>query len=216
MQHSQSTQESPKPQSRHSFATELRDLNAIAYDAEPPQSIDTTLSGPRGTPTSAARARSSAATTPSIASSPASDSPAQEFDVRFTDKFDGIDWGRLPAFTKPLRTQKFNKSALYQYGYRVALQSDTRHIYFVCRYCHIHNVSGSQMIKETKSLTTAAWKHVERNRTRHFRPGKEPTSLESGQRTLAGVICDGVNIPQEVFNALGNFNQQRFRLVLIS
>ncbi|KAI1578141.1 hypothetical protein PtrEW7m1_005660, partial [Pyrenophora tritici-repentis] len=32
------------------------------------------------------------------------------FNNEFTDNFDGIDWKRLPRFTKPLRTLKRNKS----------------------------------------------------------------------------------------------------------
>ncbi|KAF1969127.1 hypothetical protein BU23DRAFT_478135, partial [Bimuria novae-zelandiae CBS 107.79] len=61
---------------------------------------------------------------------------------------------------------------------------------------------------ETTSSTSSAWNHVEQRRPghRHFRPGKQLTPLELGQRTLASFISAGVSVLQEVSNTLRNFN----------
>jgi hypothetical protein len=62
------------------------------------------------------------------------------FDERFADYFAGIDWARLPQFTKPLATQKQRKNWVYPYGYRVTLLNASTSKWFVGKYCHQHEI----------------------------------------------------------------------------
>lgn len=56
--------------------------------------------------------------------------------ANFEDKYEGINWDRLPQFMKPLRTQKRRMSWIYKHGYRVALRRQPDRIFFICRWCH--------------------------------------------------------------------------------
>jgi hypothetical protein len=107
---------------------------------------------------------------------------------------------------------------LYEHGYRVALRADMTRIFFVCRFCHVNKLLGTKAILETSSSTTSAWNHLEKQRAGHglLRPGKQLEQLESGQLTLGSLMSSGVHVTQEVSNSLGNFNQQRFRLAVVS
>ena len=73
------------------------------------------------------------------------------------------------------------------------------------------------MYDVTKSTSTARV-HLESNQKGHRltrnRRLKEAT-LKPGQRTLAGITQDGIEVTQAVSNALGNFNVQQFRLSAI-
>lgn len=72
-----------------------------------------------------------------IASSKATDEAANKsFDAQLEDNFDGIDWARLPQYTKPLASQRSKRSWVYRHGYRVALLKDPSRVFFVCWYCH--------------------------------------------------------------------------------
>ncbi|KAG9384373.1 Dimer-Tnp-hAT domain containing protein [Pyrenophora tritici-repentis] len=122
------------------------------------------------------------------------------FDDEFTDNFDGIDWKRLPRFTKPLRTLKRNKSWVYQYGYRVA----SLHL---CAYPEV-----------TKS-TSNAINHLAQKLLGHGydRKGKlDSITLPRGQTTLKMMTEGGVDVPQGVANELGNFDVQRFRYAAVT
>jgi hypothetical protein len=61
-----------------------------------------------------------------VASSNVADEAAERIDQTFEDNYDGIDWLRLPRFTKPLTTSRRKPSWIYQYGYRVVLLTDPR------------------------------------------------------------------------------------------
>jgi hypothetical protein len=212
------------------FETQLRDINSASFDSEvlsdaptpsaTPSNAPTPSAGVPETPTPSVRAPLSraAATAPSVSSSVAPESLTGGFDERFLDNFDDIEWGRLPEYTKPLRTQRYKKSVLYEHGYRVALRTDPSRIFFVCRYCHVNKLFGTGGVLETTSSTTSAWNHLEKQRAGHaiMRPGKQLQQLESGQLTLGSLMGSGVHVSQEVSNALGNFNQQQFRLAVVS
>jgi hypothetical protein len=80
------------------------------------------------------------------------------FDVCFADNLEGIDRSRLPGFITPLRTQKYKKSWIYRYSYRVALASDPKRIWFICKYCHQHKIidtGGEGKYEVILSITTA-------------------------------------------------------------
>ncbi|KAF2179976.1 hypothetical protein K469DRAFT_797475 [Zopfia rhizophila CBS 207.26] len=51
--------------------------------------------------------------------------PTKEYvedDSLYEDNFDGIDWGRLPEFIKPLTTLKRKLSWVFSYSYQVTLR----------------------------------------------------------------------------------------------
>jgi hypothetical protein len=99
-----------------------------------------------------------ASVAPSVTDTAPESDATDDFNARFEDNFDGINWKRLPAFIKPLRTQKHKKSWIYKHGYRVCLRRAPDHIYFVCQYCHQHKIidrGGGGQYNVTKSTTTA-------------------------------------------------------------
>ncbi|EFQ92942.1 hypothetical protein PTT_09847, partial [Pyrenophora teres f. teres 0-1] len=139
------------------------------------------------------------------------------FDDEFTDNFDGIDWKRLPRFTKPLRRLKRNKSWVYQYGYRVASLREPHRTFFVCKYCH-HRKIFCAYPEVTKS-TSNAINHLAQKLLGHGynRKGKlDLITLPRGQTTLKMMTEGGVDVPQSVANGLGNFDVQRFRYAAVT
>ncbi|KAF2190346.1 hypothetical protein K469DRAFT_481386, partial [Zopfia rhizophila CBS 207.26] len=133
----------------------------------------------------------------------------EDFDERFEDNFDGIDWKRLLEFMKPLRTQKHKKSWIYRHGYQVCLRSNPDRIYFICRYCHQHKVTLS-------TSTAAAYLQANQRGHNHTPSGVLKSHLLPGQKTLAGLTMNGIIIPQDMGNVIGNFNIQAFRLAAVS
>jgi hypothetical protein len=97
-----------------------------------------------------------------VASSDLTDKAAVEgFDQEYEDDYDGIDWLRLPRFTKPLTTSRRKPSWIYQHGYRVVLLANTDQMYFVCRYCHIHKyIDTGRGGVFPSTATTAAARHL--------------------------------------------------------
>lgn len=87
------------------------------------------------------------------------------FDERLLDNFDGIDWCGLSRFCKPLRSQKRQKSWIYNHGYRVALRSNTDEIHFICKFCHQRR-SHDGILKVTQS-TTSAITHLKQPKAGH-------------------------------------------------
>lgn len=142
-----------------------------------------------------------------------------EFDEQLADNFDGIDWKRLQSYMKPLRTQKHKKSWIYKHGYRVCLRSNPERIFFICRHCHQQKVidAGGQGKYEVTLSTSTAAAHLQSNRRGHnYTPsGQQRPHLPRGQRTLKGLTVNGIKIPQDVGNAIGNFNVQAFRLAAV-
>ncbi|KAG9378511.1 hypothetical protein A1F94_010280 [Pyrenophora tritici-repentis] len=122
------------------------------------------------------------------------------FDDEFTDNFDGIDWKRLPRFTKPLRTLKRNKV-----GYISTVTALPLSIF--CAYPEV-----------TKS-TSNAINHLAQKLLGHGydRKGKlDSITLPRGQTTLKMMTEGGVDVPQGVANELGNFDVQRFRYAAVT
>ncbi|KAF2876031.1 hypothetical protein BDV95DRAFT_466503, partial [Massariosphaeria phaeospora] len=140
------------------------------------------------------------------------------FDARFEDNFDGIDWARLPDYMAPLRTQKHKKSWIYRHGYRVCLRRLPQRIFFVCAYCHRDKTidRGGTRLYDVTASTSSAANHLQAQKRGHrLTPTGERIPLPGGQRTLQQVIQGGIIVPQAVGNALGNFDVQRFRIAAI-
>jgi hypothetical protein len=133
------------------------------------------------------------------------------FDERFADDFEGIDWARLSQFTKPLATQKQQKSWVYRYGYRVTLLKAPTSKWFVCKYCHQHKIidaGGAGLFNVTKATSSAA-AHLRLNQRGHnlTKDGLKPLkALTGGQMSVRQAFESGVEVPQEAANAMGNFN----------
>jgi hypothetical protein len=83
------------------------------------------------------------------------------FDARFANNFEGIGWSRLPGFITPLRTQKQKKGWIYRHGYRVALASDPKRIWFICKYCHQHKIidTGGESKYEVTQLQAITYRN---------------------------------------------------------
>jgi hypothetical protein len=64
------------------------------------------------------------ATAASLAAALDNETLQEALDASLIDDFEGIDWGRLRKYMKPLSSQKSRKSWIYRYGYRVALLKD--------------------------------------------------------------------------------------------
>jgi hypothetical protein len=135
------------------------------------------------------------------------ESEDEELDEEFVDDFEGIDWTRLPRFTKPLRTLKRTKSWVFQHGYRVALLRNPQRTYFVCKYCHQRKIPCT--IPEVTRSTSNAINHLSQPLAGHRfdRKGQltKPT-LTHGQTTLRMIANAGVKVSQEVANEIGNFD----------
>lgn len=140
-----------------------------------------------------------------------------EMDDDLADDFNGIDWARLPRYTKPLRTLKRKKSWIWQYGYRVALLRDPKRTFFVCKYCHQRKLLRSY--PDVTKSTSNAIGHLSMKLPGHNFDRKGNVSkpqLGPGQTTLAVMIEAGLGVPQDIANSLGNFNVQRFRYAAVA
>jgi hypothetical protein len=155
-----------------------------------------------------------------IALSKATDEAANEnFDAHLEDNFDGIDWARLPQYTKPLALQRSKRSWVYRHGYRVALLKDLSRLFFVCRYCHerkIIDAGGGGIYKTTRSTSTSQ-RHCENQKCGHGHqaPDRLPVAAVAKESFLRRVLAGG-KVSQEVANKLSGFNTQRFRLAAVS
>lgn len=155
-----------------------------------------------------------------VATTEVADEATEElFGSSFAMNLDGIAWERLPRFCKPGSTPGHGPSWIFRHGYRVALLADPKQIWFICRYCHQHKIidSGGAGAYDVSLATSAAAKHLGLKKRGHnlTRDGiKQP--LQGGGRTIAQVVNAGVEVPQDVANKLGSFDQQRFRLAAVT
>lgn len=155
-----------------------------------------------------------------VATTEVADEATEElFGSSFAMNLDGIAWERLPRFCKPGSTPGHGPSWIFRHGYRVALLADPKQIWFICRYCHQHKIidSGGASAYDVSLATSAAAKHLGLKKRGHnlTRDGiKQP--LQGGGRTIAQVVNAGVEVPQDVANKLGSFDQQRFRLAAVT
>jgi hypothetical protein len=87
------------------------------------------------------------------ASSEAADENVQmsEFDSRMVENYNGIDWGRLPWFIKPVRTPKTRKSWIYGHDYRLRFRGNTNRIYWLCHICHQRKAVGVGFAETTEA-----------------------------------------------------------------
>jgi hypothetical protein len=137
----------------------------------------------------------------------------------FAMDLDGMDWKRPPRFYKPGSTPGHSPSWIFRHGYRVALLKDSKHIWFICRYCHQHKIidSGGAGAYDVSIATSAAAKHLGLKKRGHnlIRNGvKQP--FEGVGRKIAQIVVAGVKVPQDVANQLGSFDQQRFCLAAVT
>jgi hypothetical protein len=123
------------------------------------------------------------------AASEAVDKDAEEpdFDPRMVDNFEGIDWGLLPRYMKPLRTQKQKKSWVYDHGYRLTLRRKTNRIVFLCRICHKRKAAGVRFSDATDATSTAV-RHLKKDHG-ITKDGKLPLpQLLHDQKSLDSVL----------------------------
>jgi hypothetical protein len=57
-------------------------------------------------------------------------------DAHLVDTYPGLDWARIPSFTKPIDLPTNRKSWVYDHGYRIALRRNLKQIYWVCHDCY--------------------------------------------------------------------------------
>jgi hypothetical protein len=131
-----------------------------------------------------------------IALSKAIDEAANEnFDAHLEDNFDGIDWARLPQYTKPLASQRSKRSWVYRHGYCVALLKDLSRLFFVCRYCHERKIidAGGGGIYETTRSTSTLQRHCENQKRGHGHqaPDRLPVAAVAKESFLRRVLAGG-------------------------
>ncbi|CAO2655096.1 Nn.00g101600.m01.CDS01 [Neocucurbitaria sp. VM-36] len=133
----------------------------------------------------------------------------EALDAGLMDDFEGVDWGRLRKYMKPLSSQKSRKSWIYRYGYRVALLKDPGKLYFVCRHCYEHKYTDTGVgIYETTLSTSSAQRHLELPKRGH---GHSKSAVAAKPTWLQRLLKDGNNsVSQKVANELAGFNTQRF------
>lgn len=129
------------------------------------------------------------------------------------DTYDGIDWQRLKNCQKPFRDLKRTLSWVWAYYYRVQSRVNLTDTYAICKYCHIHKLSGG--IFKITDATSSATKHLASN-IRGHRIGKHGPinrTPKGGQRTLLQSIqMSGIEVPQAAANELNSaFSVTRFR-----
>jgi hypothetical protein len=147
-----------------------------------------------------------------VASTALDEAVEDDFDQRFVDNFDGIDWKRLKGFIMPPRTQKQRKSWVYNYGYRVASQRNPERLFWVCHTCHHKKLEGA--VLEATTATSSAQSHLLKKH-RIDATGKLAVRLPNGQRTLSMLAGSGVVVSQAVANEIGHFDVQAFRMAAV-
>ncbi|KNG46889.1 transposase-like protein [Stemphylium lycopersici] len=73
-----------------------------------------------------------------------------------TDGADHFDGERLKQYIKPVKAPTGKRSWIYQHGYRFVKRSNPKSVWFVCRYCHSHNVFGGGLYDITRATSAAA------------------------------------------------------------
>jgi hypothetical protein len=105
------------------------------------------------------------------------DSFNESLDAHLDDDFNGLDFERIPKYVKPLVTQRAKRSWVYLHGYRVALLTGSKQLFFVCQYCYQHKIidAGGAGIYETTLSTSTTARHLSQEKRGHGYqpPGKE-------------------------------------------
>ncbi|KAG9376615.1 Pyruvate dehydrogenase E1 component protein [Pyrenophora tritici-repentis] len=140
--------------------------------------------------------------------------PAEgSFDAHLEDNYDGIDWGRLKLYTKPITTHQHKRSWIYRHGYRVALLKDPTRVFFICHWCFKHKLTDIGIgIYNTSAAVSSAARHLSEQKPGHrlVAPGKTPVASVYNALTTARVP-----ISQAVANQINGFSKQRFRFAAV-
>jgi hypothetical protein len=109
-------------------------------------------------------------------------------------------------------------SWIFRHGYCVALLKDPTQIWLICRFCHQKKILdyGGASAYNVALATSSATKYLAQNKAGH-RLTKDGVSkpLLSGGRTIAQLVAQGVEVPQDVANAIGSFDQQQFQIAAV-
>jgi hypothetical protein len=141
----------------------------------------------------------------------------EAFDAHLMDNHDGLDWSRLKKFQLPVTTYKYKKSWVYHHGYRVALRSNPRRIYWVCHYCYHHKFTDiGRGIYYTTGAISATLRHLAENKIGHniVAPGKTAISTPAAG-VYSALLAGKLPVSQAVANQLSGFNIQSFRLAAV-
>ncbi|KAG9375563.1 hypothetical protein A1F94_013852 [Pyrenophora tritici-repentis] len=184
---------SPPPPYTHTFESRLR-------ESQPEDAI-------------VAPAEGSEQATLAPSSEAADDAVDEAFDAHLEDNYDGIDWGRLKLYTKPITTHQHKRSWIYRHGYRVALLKDPTRVFFICHWCFKHKLTDIGIgIYNTSAAVSSAARHLSEQKPGHrlVAPGKTPVASVYNALTTARVP-----ISQAVANQINGFSKQRFRFAAL-
>jgi hypothetical protein len=113
---------------------------------------------------------------------------------------------------QPARSQSW----IYAHGYRVVRIDEPTRLFWVCKYCHIHKATS--VIIDCSKATSSAAAHLAQSIKGHnlCRTGSiTPQKLLDRQLSLRQALNGSFKVSQSAANAIGNFNVQRFRYVLV-
>ncbi|EFQ89361.1 hypothetical protein PTT_14415 [Pyrenophora teres f. teres 0-1] len=184
---------SPPPPYTHTFESRLR-------ESQPEDAI-------------VAPAEGSEQATLAPSSEAADDAVDEAFDAHLEDNYDGIDWGRLKLYTKPITTHQHKRSWIYRHGYRVARLKDPTRVFFICHWCFKHKLTDIGIgIYNTSAAVSSAARHLSEQKPGHrlVAPGKTPVASVYNALTTARVP-----ISQAVANQINGFSKQRFRFAAV-
>ncbi|KAF1965188.1 hypothetical protein BU23DRAFT_593786 [Bimuria novae-zelandiae CBS 107.79] len=136
----------------------------------------------------------------------------EAFDAHLEDNFDGIDWSRLPRYTKPIATFLHKKSWVYRHGYRVAHRKHPTRIFWICHWCHKHKLTDiGRGVYNTSSACSAAARHLSEDKPGHriLAPGKTSVGVYNA------LTAAKIPISQAVANQISGFSNQRSRYAVV-
>ena len=131
--------------------------------------------------------------------------------------YGGINFLRLPGYIKPSSELQNRPSWVWKYGYRIQHQQ-TKQEYFLCRYCHTHQISGG--LYQTTTATRGAINHLKKPLVGHGITKEGPIIAAQSmakKRKLIEMLQASHNIPQALANdIIGSFNIKKFKNAVIS
>jgi hypothetical protein len=143
----------------------------------------------------------------------ADDAVNEAFDAHLEDNYDGIDWGRLKLYTKPITTHQHKRSWIYRHGYRVALLKDPTRVFFICHWCFKHKLTDISIgIYNTSAAVSSAARHLSEQKPGHRLVALGKTLVASVYNALTTAR---VPISQAVANQINGFSKQRFRFAAV-
>ncbi|KAK1919389.1 hypothetical protein P3342_009113 [Pyrenophora teres f. teres] len=124
----------------------------------------------------------------------ADDAVDEAFDAHLEDNYNGIDWGRLKLYTKPITTHQHKRSWIYRHGYRVARLKDPTRVFFICHWCFKHKLTDIGIgIYNTSAAVSSAARHLSEQKPGHrlVAPGKTPVASVYNALTTASPYLTG-------------------------